>query len=99
MRVAHEELGISIGAAELVLLTTMHRSQGAAGAQGQRVDFFFICENWGGEPRLKEPEKAADLAWFGLDGLPHRMVPHERYVFERPGAGLPALTTFGFDTD
>ncbi len=98
VREAHEELGISIDPGQLVPLTTMHRSNGAGAADGQRVDFFFSCETWDGEPRLMEPDKAADLVWFQPDDLPHSVVPHERYVFERLGAGLPALTTFGFDT-
>ncbi|MGP5396099.1 NUDIX hydrolase [Arthrobacter rhombi] len=98
VREAQEELGITIDPEQLVPLTTMHRSNGATALDGQRVDFFFSCELWHGEPRLMEPDKAADLGWFPLDGLPHPVVPHERYVFERLAAGLPALTTFGFDT-
>lgn len=98
VREAQEELGICIDPGQLVPLTTMHRSNGAADADEQRVDFFFTCALWHGEPRLMEPDKAADLGWFPLDGLPHSVVPHERYVFERLAAGLPVLTTFGFDT-
>ncbi|MDN6331001.1 MAG: NUDIX domain-containing protein [Micrococcaceae bacterium] len=98
VREAREELGVSLDSGQLVPLTTMHRGPGPGVAEEPRVDFFFGCEQLQGRPRLMEPDKSADLCWFSLDDLPHPVVPHERYVFERLAAGLPALTTFGFDT-
>lgn len=63
----------------------------------ERVDFFFACSVWRGEPQMMEPDKVADLKWFPLDGLPSGMVPHERYVVERLLTGLAPITTFGFE--
>lgn len=62
----------------------------------ERVDFFFACTEWDGEPRIMEPARAAQLAWFHLDALPADVVPHERYVPERPRTGLAAIVPHGF---
>lgn len=95
VREAHEELGVRITAENLVPLTAMHRAQANGPAVAQRVDFFFSCEKWVGEPRIMEPDKAADLQWFPLDELPTQVVPHERFVLERLTVGLPPIVGFG----
>ncbi|MFC5994335.1 NUDIX domain-containing protein [Pseudonocardia hispaniensis] len=96
-REAAEELGITVAAEDLVPLTAMHRTRRTGRPIDERVDFFFECRRWSGEPRLVEPDKAAALRWFPLDALPDPVVPHERSVFERLGrGGLPAVVTFGF---
>jgi 8-oxo-dGTP diphosphatase len=96
-REAAEELGVRIEPADLEPLTTMHRTHGNHDPIDERVDFFFACRRWGGEPRLLEAAKAADVRWFPLAGLPEPVVPHERYVLEAVRAGsLPAITAWGF---
>ncbi len=96
-REAVEELGIAVAATDLVPLTAMHRTGRNGKPIDERVDFFFECRRWKGEPRVREPEKAARLAWFDLDALPEPVVPHERAIFESLRGGcLPAVTVFGF---
>lgn len=96
-REALEELGIVIEPSALQPLTAMHRTQQNHAAIDERVDFFFQCWRWSGEPRLIETEKAADLGWFSLDALPHPVVPHELFVLEALREGtLPPVVTFGF---
>lgn len=96
-REALEELGVSIEASDLKPLTAMHRTQKNHNAIDERVDFFFECWNWSGEPRLVETEKAADLGWFALSALPHPVVPHEEFVLEGLLAkNLAPVVTFGF---
>ncbi|GAA3748873.1 hypothetical protein GCM10022239_25300 [Leifsonia bigeumensis] len=96
-REALEELGVVIRQEDLTPLTAMHRTQGNHRAIDERVDFFFECRNWEGEPRLLEADKAADLGWFALDALPHPVVPHEKHVLDLWHAGtLPPVVTFGF---
>ncbi|PFG33449.1 NUDIX hydrolase [Sanguibacter antarcticus] len=97
LREAHEELGLVLAADQLEPLTVMHRTLPGGGPIEERVDFFFRCTRWDGDPSLQEPEKAADLRWFGWDALPELVVPHERAVFDavRRG-GAPRLMTFGF---
>ncbi|MDJ0317551.1 NUDIX domain-containing protein [Arthrobacter antibioticus] len=99
VREAHEELGVSVSAEHLLPLTTMHRSHPHGPTLAQRVDFFFSCEAWSGEPRIMEPAKAADLQWFHLSDLPAEMIPHERYVLEHLTAGVPPIISFGFGTN
>lgn len=42
----------------------------------ERIDYFFVIENWAGEPINTEPEKCAGLVWFPLDKLPTNIVPY-----------------------
>lgn len=96
-REAQEELGVGVAADDLVPLTTMHRTHGNGKWIDERVDFFFTCRRWTGEPRRAERAKTADLAWFPLDALPEPVVPHERFVLDGLLAGaLPPIVTFGF---
>jgi len=96
-REAAEEVGVKIEQDDLEPLTTMHRTHANHDPIDERVDFFFGCHRWAGEPRLLEAAKAADLGWFPLAALPEPVVPHERYVLDGLREGtLPAITTFGF---
>jgi 8-oxo-dGTP diphosphatase len=96
-REAAEEIGVKIDPADLEPLTTMHRTHANHDPIDERVDFFFGCHRWAGEPRMLEEAKVADLGWFPLRALPEPVVPHERYVLDslRDGA-LPAISTWGF---
>lgn len=99
VREAAEELGVDVGAADLLPLTVMHRTRRTGLAIDERVDFFFSCRRWRGEPHLQE-DKAADLRWVrldALDSLAEPVVPHERQVLDALAAGtLTPVTTFGF---
>jgi 8-oxo-dGTP pyrophosphatase MutT (NUDIX family) len=97
VREAREEVGVTIDTAHLQPLCAMHRTHGNHRPVDERVDFFFTCTRWTGEPRLLEPAKAADLGWFALDDLPDPVVPHELAVLRALAAGAPPpLMTFGF---
>ncbi|WP_261164596.1 NUDIX domain-containing protein [Microbacterium sp. Marseille-Q6965] len=94
-REALEELGVVIDPSALVFLTVEHRT-GDGAAIDERVDFFFACDRWNGEPSLQE-DKAAELQWFPLGGLPDPVVPHERLVLDRlRDGGLDPVTPVGF---
>lgn len=96
-REAAEELGILVEPADLEPVTAMHRTAGNALEIDERVDFFFSCRRWVGEPRRMEPGKSADLRWCALDALPEPVVPHERFVLDGVRAGtLPGVVSFGF---
>jgi 8-oxo-dGTP pyrophosphatase MutT (NUDIX family) len=92
-REAREEIGVELG--ELSFVTSMQRTQHAEPID-ERIDFFFTCRAWSGEPRIVEPEKCEAMEWFALDALPTPVVAHERVVLEGLGTGLPSYTTFGF---
>jgi 8-oxo-dGTP diphosphatase len=96
-REAAEEIGVKIDPTDLEPLTTMHRTHANHDPIDERVDFFFACRRWAGEPRLLEAAKAADLGWFPLAALPEPVVPHERYVLDALRDGtLPTISTWGF---
>jgi 8-oxo-dGTP diphosphatase len=92
-REAREELGVE--GLDLRFELTMQRTQHDLPID-ERVDFFFTCRSWRGEPRIVEPEKCADLRWCPLDALPDPVVPHEALALASLGKGEPYLT-FGFD--
>ena len=94
VREAVEELGIEIDPADLVPLCAMHRTVAPHGPIDERVDFFFECRRWRGEPRLQESDKSVDLRWFDLDELPDPVVPHELQVMTalRDGSLQPVVT-------
>lgn len=97
VREAAEELDVAVAEADLEPLCAMHRSQHTGRPEDERVDLFFTCRRWSGEPRRVERHKTADLGWFGLDALPDPLVPHERVVLEGLRAGgLPPILTYGF---
>ena len=96
-REAAEEVGVTIAPGDLVPLTTMHRTHVDHQPIDERVDFFFGCHRWSGEPRLMEEAKAADVRWFPLAELPEPVVPHERFVLEAMRTGsLEPITAYGF---
>ena len=94
-REATEELGIAN--LELTPLCAMHRTQAGDDPIDERVDYFLLASSWSGEPRIVEPDKCADLQWFGVDDLPTPVVPHELEVIEKLRDGtLQPILTHGF---
>jgi 8-oxo-dGTP pyrophosphatase MutT (NUDIX family) len=99
IREAREELGITVTRADLEPLCGMHRTAANGRLIDERVDWFFACHRWTGEPRLLESEKAAALDWFELDALPEPVVPHELFVLEHLRTqSLDPVVAFGFPT-
>lgn len=102
-REAAEELGVVVAAADLVPLVTLHRTENTGDPVDERVDFFFTCRRWQGEPTRREPERTADLRWCALDALPDPVVPHELVVLRalhdegRHGTRVPPILTDGFE--
>lgn len=96
VREVAEELGVGIDPVDLIPVTAMQRTATDAPID-QRVDFFFTCRRWTGEPRRMEAAKSADLRWCPLDALPDPVVPHELSILDALHAGTVApITTFGF---
>ena len=64
----------------------MQRTDGAGLPREQRVDWFWTCREWAGEPQICEPEKTSDLRWFPLTGLPAKAVTRGYHLLSVPGA-------------
>lgn len=94
IREVHEELGVVVGLDALSAVAVMQRTDGTDNPIEQRVDWFFVCDEWEGEPRVLEPSKCAEIAWFDLDTLPERMPEYEREALGalRDGAGATLLS-------
>ena len=97
VREAREELGIEIAPDALIPLVVVHRRQDDDDPVNQRIDIFFACDEWVGEPATQESEKSSDLRWFDAADLPTPVVPHEQRVLAALASGdLPLVATFGF---
>ena len=92
-RETREEIGVDVD--DLSFVTSMQRTRRAEPID-ERIDFFFTCRAWTGQPRILEPAKCAAMDWFPLDALPEPVVLHERFVLDRLGTGVESYTTFGF---
>ncbi|HKE68870.1 MAG TPA: NUDIX domain-containing protein [Nocardioidaceae bacterium] len=97
IREALEEVGLTVRADALQPLCTLHRTDGSDRPIEQRADFFFLAEQWTGEPTRREPDKSSALDWFALSALPDPVVPHELLVLRHLATGtVPAVLTYGF---
>lgn len=97
IREAREELGVHVAPEALSAVAVMQRTDGTANPMEQRVDWFFVCDVWGGEPLIREPIKCAELSWSRLDDLPLNLPAHERLALDALREGRrSAVLTFGF---
>ncbi len=97
VRETAEELGVNIERQALIPLTVVHRRHENDDPVNQRVDFFFACDEWIGEPHIRERHKSSQLTWTRLDRLPVPVVPHELAVLEALAAGeLAVVRIHGF---
>lgn len=97
VREAREELGVVVDPADLEPLGVLHRTAEPHDPEDERVDFFFACRRWSGQPRRAEADRAAALQWFPLDRLPDPVVPHELQVIRQLRRGhVTPIGTCGF---
>ncbi|WP_298890514.1 dihydrofolate reductase [uncultured Serinicoccus sp.] len=82
VREAEEELGVTLRAADLHHVATVHRTCALPDPVEQRVDVFVTTSSWEGEPHVVEADRAAELRWWPLDALPDAVVPHERRALD-----------------
>ena len=86
IREAAEEIGVIITPENAKLVHTMYRAR--HDETGERVDFFFVVEQWRGDVVNTEPHKCDDLRWFSFDHLPKRMMSHVKYALEQYQEGI-----------
>ena len=97
IREAREELGVVLAPEAVSAITVMQRTDGTANPTEQRVDWFFVCDVWDGDPLILEPAKCAELSWFRLSDLPDRLPAYERLALDALCEGqTSALLAFGF---
>jgi 8-oxo-dGTP diphosphatase len=74
-REAKEEIGVELGRDQVKLVHFRHRLRQN---DGDRIDFFFVCDHWSGEPENREVEKCDELRWVSLNALPENTIPYIR---------------------
>lgn len=72
IREAKEEVGVDVEPNDAQLVHVVSR----LGHDGERVGFFFRTEKWSGEPKIMEPDKCDDVAWFAVDAVPENTVDY-----------------------
>lgn len=72
-REAKEEVGVDVDPETLSFVHSLHVRK-LNPAVPDRIQTFFVCTSWRGEPQNQEPEKCDHAAWFPLDALPDNMV-------------------------
>lgn len=81
IREARELLGLQLRMSELSLAHVMHRSE-ASGTPTDNIDFYFLVENFPGEPVDKAPQKYGEVRWAAWDDLPENTIPEVRYAVQ-----------------
>lgn len=74
-REAMEEVGLVVKPEDLEFAHLMHRRRTAFDGQLEYLDIYFKVNKWSGKPKITEPEKCDDVAWFPLDKLPENIIP------------------------
>src|SRR5262245_18518553 len=77
IREAREEVGVDIFRESLTIAGVMHRR-----AEDERVDFFFIAQNWFGTIENQEPNKCDEIRWASVQDLPSNIVPYIKRAIE-----------------
>ena len=91
IREAKEELGITIEPKDLKFFNVCHTS-----TNDERIGFSFVSEKWQGEVRNNEPERASEVGWFSINGLPFDINELARKTVEWYQKNIP-YTEFGWN--
>ncbi len=83
IREVREEVGVHLMPQQIRVVHVMNRK-----SEDERVDFFFVVENWDGEIVNAEPDKCDDLRWFPQTALPSNLIPYVRRGWENYRAGI-----------
>ena len=89
-REALEELGIVIASTDLNFNYLLHQH-----SSGSRIGLFFGVNCWSGVPKIQEPDKCEELAWFSSRSLPTNMIPYARHALKEIELGR-TLGVFGW---
>lgn len=71
IRETAEELGedVTVDPHSISLYHTQLRL--SSDSDSLRIMYYYVIRKWDGEPVIAEPDKAEDLRWFDLSGLPY----------------------------
>ncbi len=86
IREAAEEVGVELAEADLNFMHVVHHRN--ADEEG-RIGFFFLADNWQGEPVNREPHKCARLLWADPANPPANTVPYTAAALMQIAKGQP----------
>jgi mutator protein MutT len=66
-----EEIGAKISPEKLKIISVSDEIV----SDNHYVTIGFLCEDFGGEPKIMEPEEITEWKWYNLDGLPEKVFP------------------------
>jgi len=92
IREAFEEVGVILKPEDLHLVHTIHSKE----KNEEVLGFYFVAENWEGEPFNKDTSKHACIEWFPLDKLPEDLIPRNRQAIECWKKGI-AYSEYGWE--
>ncbi|MBT3721150.1 NUDIX domain-containing protein [archaeon] len=81
IREAREEAGIIIDPKKIKVVHVMHRDSKSE-TNNERVDVYFLAEEWGGKLQNMEPRKCEELEWFELYDLPSNTIPYIKHAID-----------------
>ena len=85
VREAREELGIAIDESSLDFVATVHKREEQIDLT--YINVYFSCTDFEGEPKICEPYKCSEIAWFDLDNLPDDLIDDRKEVAKSYKAG------------
>lgn len=91
VREAKEEVDVDIEPSDLQLAHVVHRFCG----DHERLDFFFICRRWTGEPKNCEEGNCEEVQWFDRDRLPENTIDYYKQAFDHIERGS-LFSSFGW---
>lgn len=96
IRETKEEIGVDISAEDLQVGHILQRDSHVGEDTRYRMDIFFVCEKWTGEPGNLESHKCDGLEWFDADNLPDAIIPYIRHVVVMMRKGI-LYSEYGFE--
>jgi 8-oxo-dGTP diphosphatase len=88
-----EEVGIKTRNGDWSAPLVMHHKN----EKGERIYYFFVCDEWDWSPINAEPDKCDQVEWFAIKDLPKEMISHVRFAFEQMINGTWRYFEYGFE--
>ena len=85
VRECKEEIGITTTEDQLEFV---HLSHHFSESGRTYYHIYFLVTSYEGIPTIMEPDKAIDLKWFHLDGLPSNLIPCRKIAIEAWRKGI-----------
>lgn len=86
-REAREEVGTIISPNDLELVHVIHVKKNEQNAK-DIFGFYFMTQNWHGNPINNEPHRHSEIGWFDINQLPKNITEHARQALDGLQSGI-----------